>query len=350
MAGIIPRNAAEWAHAFANARSTDRIVVLGHPPRGSFCVKLGDCVTVKPDGSRRDDVHIQEEEWVAQVRALATSAFLGPLVKLRWFIRSRDLWLRQCSDTFTADYFNLAGENELFPIRHETITIGDAIHDIIAVEHFDPTTVSLRAFHDTTLYYRNDHYFERVNNSDFYRLPRDTVTLLCTGILKSTYNTAWNYFSAKELGDEILGYWRSWYERADRGENTAYTNVEWPRPSLDWGSIDDVDASVLTSVPDTVGDWVAIPDVRKIGMLNRRVIISRKRGRNMFDLTNLWKKLVIENLGEKVEYDSAAINPVADKPDTTTGGDVTNGTYSGYITAHRENIHQRSPSPDKPLF
>ncbi|KAJ2970660.1 hypothetical protein NUW54_g12682 [Trametes sanguinea] len=89
--------------------------------------------------------------------------------------------LIQCSDTFTADYFNLAGENELFPIRHETITIGDAIHDIIAVEHFDPTTVSLRAFHDTTLYYRNDHYFERVNNSDFYRLPRDTVTLLCTG-------------------------------------------------------------------------------------------------------------------------------------------------------------------------
>ncbi|KAJ2983865.1 hypothetical protein NUW54_g10588 [Trametes sanguinea] len=29
-------------------------------------------------------------------------------------------------------------------------------------------------------------------------------------VLKSTYNTAWNYFSAKELGDEILGYWRSW--------------------------------------------------------------------------------------------------------------------------------------------
>ncbi|KAJ3005266.1 hypothetical protein NUW54_g4418 [Trametes sanguinea] len=154
---------------------------VGHAPRGGFCVKVGDYVTVKPDGSRRDDVHIQEEEWVAQVRALAIADLLGPLVKLRWFIRSRDLWLRQCSDTFTSDYFKLAGENELFPLRHETITSGDAIHEVIAVERFDPASISLRAFNDKTLYYREGYYFERVLIADFYRLPRDTVTLLCTG-------------------------------------------------------------------------------------------------------------------------------------------------------------------------
>ncbi|KAL7284908.1 hypothetical protein ACG7TL_002222 [Trametes sanguinea] len=181
MSIVIPRNAVEWARVFAGARVADRIAVVGHAPRGGFCVKVGDYVTVKPDGSRRDDVHIQEEEWVAQVRALAIADLLGPLVKLRWFIRSRDLWLRQCSDTFTSDYFKLAGENELFPLRHETITSGDAIHEVIAVERFDPASISLRAFNDKTLYYREGYYFERVLIADFYRLPRDTVTLLCTG-------------------------------------------------------------------------------------------------------------------------------------------------------------------------
>ncbi|KAJ2974077.1 hypothetical protein NUW54_g11949 [Trametes sanguinea] len=178
---VIPRTAVEWARVFADARSADRIAVVGHPPRGSFCVRVGDYVTVKPDGSRRDDVHIQEEEWVAQVRALATSDFLGPLVKLRWFIRNGELLPRQHSNTFTADCLKLAGENELFPTRHETITNGDAIHEVIAVEHFNPVTISLRAFNDKTLYYREGHYLERVNNSDFYRMPRVTVTLLCTG-------------------------------------------------------------------------------------------------------------------------------------------------------------------------
>ncbi|KAI9065021.1 hypothetical protein FKP32DRAFT_1675108 [Trametes sanguinea] len=181
MSVVIPRNTVEWARVFADARVVDRIAVVGHAPRGGFCIKVGDCVTVKPDGSRRDDVHIQEEEWVAQVRALAMSEFLGPLVKLRWFIRNGELRPRQCSNTFTADYFKLAGENELFPTRHETITNGDAIHEVIAVEHFNPVTISLRAFNDKTLYYREGHYLERVNNSDFYRMPRDTVTLLCTG-------------------------------------------------------------------------------------------------------------------------------------------------------------------------
>ena len=34
-------------------------------------------------------------------------------------------------------------------------------------------------------------------------------------VLKSEFNTAWNYFSAHELGDVILGYWRTWFNQAD---------------------------------------------------------------------------------------------------------------------------------------
>ncbi|KAI9068412.1 hypothetical protein FKP32DRAFT_1672210 [Trametes sanguinea] len=180
MAFVIPRTAVEWSKAFSDATPTSTISVLGHPPRGSFSVKIGDYVTIKPDGSRRDDIHIQEEEWIARVRALATSEALGPLVKLKWFIQSGDLLPRQCSDAFTTRYFTLAGTNELFPLRHQTVTHANAIHDLIQVEEFDPTIVSLRVFNHDTLYYRSNYFFERVNNSDFYRITADTAVPLCT--------------------------------------------------------------------------------------------------------------------------------------------------------------------------
>ncbi|KAJ2987988.1 hypothetical protein NUW54_g9258 [Trametes sanguinea] len=139
--------------------------VLGRPPR---CRRA----CWEPVAGSPEICNALRERTLAQVRALAIADLLGPLVKLRWFIRSRDLWLRQCSDTFTSDYFKLAGENELFPLRHETITSGDAIHEVIAVERFDPASISLRAFNDKTLYYREGYYFERVLIADFYRLPR----------------------------------------------------------------------------------------------------------------------------------------------------------------------------------
>lgn len=39
-----------------------------------------------------------------------------------------------------------------------------------------------------------------------------------------------------------------------------------------------------------------VPDIRKINILNSRVIVSRKRTKNLFDLTSLWKKTVISTL------------------------------------------------------
>ncbi|KAH9846184.1 hypothetical protein C2E23DRAFT_697468, partial [Lenzites betulinus] len=135
---------------------------------------------------------------------------------------------------------------------------------------------------------------------------RDAETVL---VLKSQYNTAWNYFQARELGEQILGYWREWHDRADRGLNTVYTNVEWPRPTANFAGLTDVLRGLLTEVPDTVGGTVEIPDIRKINILNRRMIVSRKRGHNMFDLTNLWKKLVLEKLGEKVSEEETPAKP-----------------------------------------
>jgi hypothetical protein len=41
------------------------------------------------------------------------------------------------------------------------------------------------------------------------------------------------------------------------------------------------------------------PDIRKTDILNRRMITSRKRTKNLFDFTSLWKKMVIQGMDEK---------------------------------------------------
>lgn len=186
-----------------------------------------------------------------------------------------------------------------------------------------------------------ERWEKRLSEKDETRTESDVL------VLKSQYNTAWNYFNAKELGDTILGYWRDWHERADRGHNTLYTNIDWPRPTRIWEGIKDVDSALQTEVSDTVGGTILIPDMRKIGILNRRVIVSRKRGRNMFDLTNLWKKIVLEKLDEKVSEEEIS-TPLA-QPTATAGP---SGSYDirSYFVDHRENMHRRSPSPNKPQF
>jgi hypothetical protein len=47
-----------------------------------------------------------------------------------------------------------------------------------------------------------------------------------------------------------------------------------------------------------------MPDVRLVGFHNKRVLVSRKRTRNLFDLTSLWKKTVLTSI------DQDASNPM----------------------------------------
>jgi len=103
-------------------------------------------------------------------------------------------------------------------------------------------------------------------------------------VLKTQYNLAWNYFNSHQLGDTIFGYWREWLNRADAGE----FNQEFPAPSTSDPRVSD------WSADQVVGRW----DLRETSIFNSKVILSRKRTRNFLDLTNLWKKSVIENLEE----------------------------------------------------
>ena len=177
------------------------------------------------------------------------------------------------------------------------------------------------------------------------RQPQGSADVL---VLKTQYNLAWNYFNASQLGDTIFNYWREWLSRADTG---TY-NSEYPAPDLK-------DPRVHHWVADGVGQW----DLRKTNLFNSRIILSRKRTRNMLDLTNLWKKSVLETQEDLVLDDltSAAARYAATKrphvPDVNTlvtgpqlkrlrVGESGNTDDSEFV----EHVSRRgsSPTPDGP--
>ena len=178
-------------------------------------------------------------------------------------------------------------------------------------------------------------------------------------ILKSTYNTAWNYFNATELGASMLGYWREWYERAERGDyDDKFPEWDVPLPQ-DFGS----QARYLTPItslgeaPDYQSREIEVPDLRKILITEHRVLVSKKRGRNMLDLANLWKKQVLQKLDEKVVEEHVQREPITlpGELDLTVerNADPRSDAWLRYRKTHREgNLHQRSSSEerDKPQF
>jgi len=117
--------------------------------------------------------------------------------------------------------------------------------------------------------------------------PKGSADVL---VLKSQYNLAWNYFNATQLGDTIFGYWRTWLERAKAGLH----DHEYPAPSSRDSRV--TPGEFGTNMP---GLW----DLEKTKLFDSRVIVSRKRTRNFFDITNTWKRSVIETQEDLVVED-----------------------------------------------
>ena len=138
---------------------------------------------------------------------------------------------------------------------------------------------------------------KRWNERLMARQPQGSADVL---VLKTQYNLAWNYFNTSQLGDTIFNYWREWLSRA----NTGTYNSEYPAPDLK-------DPRVHHWVADGMGQW----DLRNTNLFNSRIILSCKRTQNMLDLTNLWKKSVLETQEDLVLDDlmSAATRYTATK-------------------------------------
>ena len=71
-------------------------------------------------------------------------------------------------------------------------------------------------------------------------------------------------------------------------------DAEFPWFDNTIGNMDPRSEHMLLIDEGPVGTFV--PDIRKINILNRRMIVSCKRTHNLFDLTNLWKNNVIDNM------------------------------------------------------
>jgi len=110
------------------------------------------------------------------------------------------------------------------------------------------------------------------------RLLNPPQTDAGTLVLKTEYNLAWNYFNAHEFGQVIFDYWGQWLVNHSAG---TYS-LEYPRPPK--------------KEAHKADDW----DLAKTDIFNSRVIVSRKRTRNFLDLTNTWKKTVLETLEDHV--------------------------------------------------
>jgi hypothetical protein len=136
---------------------------------------------------------------------------------------------------------------------------------------------------------------------------QETGTVL---VLKTEFNTAWDFFSATKLGDTILGYMRSWLYKAERME---FSHEFPPEPASYSSDVNAVPQFDLRTVSGN-GTELLVPDLRRTDILDRRMLVSRKRTTQLSDLTSLWKKIVLEKNTDKELGEVDAIHPLDQPP------------------------------------
>ena len=119
-------------------------------------------------------------------------------------------------------------------------------------------------------------------------------------VLKTRFDDVWNWFSATELGNTITKYWEEWYERAVDGRfSTSDPSRPFPAPDGNEHDLVDIRPELFRLI-QVEGEEEYVPDLGKIGILGSRWIVSRKRNTNLFDLANVWKKIVFRQLDENI--------------------------------------------------
>jgi len=127
-------------------------------------------------------------------------------------------------------------------------------------------------------------------------------------VLKSRYNDVWNWFSATELEQAVTGYWSEWYNRAERGHFVRDPARPFLPETVDEvHDLTDIRPDLYCVVSGEEGAEVHVPDLRKIGILSSKWIVSKKRNRNLFDLSTVWKKAVFKRMDENLANSSAIV-------------------------------------------
>jgi hypothetical protein len=117
-------------------------------------------------------------------------------------------------------------------------------------------------------------------------------------VLKSEFNTAWDFFSAKELGNIVHDSWRTYLEGAEKGEYPIS-----PMLGRELGDLASTDVDLMTELQDSGGigtgwtiDWrkYSLPDIRKLTFgSSARWIVSRRRTIQLKDMVSTWKRTMI---------------------------------------------------------
>ena len=138
------------------------------------------------------------------------------------------------------------------------------------------------------------------NSSPHSSPPRNESVL----VLKSRYDDIWNYFSAAKLGKTVTEYWAEWLECAERGDYSADPAHPFLPYDPSGHKIVDVQPDLFHTALGKDGEIKFTPNLGKIGLLGSRWIVSRKRNKNLFDLTTKWKNTVFDKLDEIIVKDN----------------------------------------------
>ncbi|KAG2107746.1 uncharacterized protein F5147DRAFT_553294, partial [Suillus discolor] len=98
-------------------------------------------------------------------------------------------------------------------------------------------------------------------------------------------NLAWTLFNVKELGEAITGPWHSHLEHKYEQMRELHKSIN--KPMEEW-----LQPTPSTAPRKWMSDFLSgrIFDIYKAGLCDHRFLVSRKQTRNLFDLSNTWKK------------------------------------------------------------
>jgi hypothetical protein len=103
---------------------------------------------------------------------------------------------------------------------------------------------------------------------------------------------------------------RSWLYKAERME---FSHEFPPEPASYSSDVNAVPQFDLRTVSGN-GTELLVPDLRRTDILDRRMLVSRKRTTQLSDLTSLWKKIVLEKNTDKELGEVDAIHPLDQPP------------------------------------
>ncbi|KAH9474190.1 hypothetical protein JR316_0002860 [Psilocybe cubensis] len=170
-------------------------------------------------------------------------------------------------------------------------------------------------------------------------------------VLKTRFDQVWNWFSAAELGKTVTEYWSAWYEHAEKGLYSVDSSRPLIKPDPNYvHDLDDVRPELFTQIL-VDGETEFVPDLRKIGLLGSRWIVSRKRNTNLFDLANVWKKTVFRKLDEDIAEKGGVVPETQNVNETyhsalVEAAEQISIESDNEIILHRRSISQEREHPE----